>query len=205
MTAEPKRAPKLPPRFVVRTAWVIHRLLYRLTPGRYGLGPAKPGKWGTMRLTPWAAARGGARRHPRLLRGWPEPGHAGDERLGGGEPAWWLNLQANPMRFWTCRIDRLPSVVGRPPATSERASGHGGATMATTSMATPRGARPRRRSSSWSPGIGTLARSTRPGWGPPGGARCCRPDRRTSRTTRSRRASGPAPASARSAPSGRCR
>ena len=44
------RSPYLPPRWFVRTAWVLHRALYRVTGGRRGLWPPAPGKWGTMRL-----------------------------------------------------------------------------------------------------------------------------------------------------------
>ncbi|MFY1632943.1 nitroreductase/quinone reductase family protein [Solwaraspora sp. WMMB335] len=40
--------------------------------------------------------RSAAQRHARVLRGWAEPDRIGDERLGEGEPAWWLNLQAHP-------------------------------------------------------------------------------------------------------------
>ena len=43
-----------------------------------------------------APHRPGARRDPGLLRGRPEPGDHGDERLVDGEPAWWLNLLAQP-------------------------------------------------------------------------------------------------------------
>ena len=45
-----RKSPSLPPRWIVRAAWGVHRAIYRLTPGRFGLWPAKPGKWGTMRL-----------------------------------------------------------------------------------------------------------------------------------------------------------
>jgi hypothetical protein len=47
----PKRSPRLPPRWVVVAAWVIHRAIYRLSRGRKGLWPPKPNRWGTMRLT----------------------------------------------------------------------------------------------------------------------------------------------------------
>jgi hypothetical protein len=33
-----ERAPRLPPRWLVRSAWVAHRALYRTTGGRIGLG-----------------------------------------------------------------------------------------------------------------------------------------------------------------------
>ena len=44
-----KRA-SLPPRWFIRAAWVVHRGIFRLTGGRLGLRPAKPGTWGMMRL-----------------------------------------------------------------------------------------------------------------------------------------------------------
>jgi deazaflavin-dependent oxidoreductase (nitroreductase family) len=97
MTATPTRKPRLPPRWFVRVAWVVHRAIHRLTGGRRGLWPARPGKWGTMRLTT-IGRKSGQERHailgyyedgPNLvtlaMNGWAAP-----------EPAWWLNLQANP-------------------------------------------------------------------------------------------------------------
>jgi len=76
---------------------VIHRAIYRLTPGRFGLWGPKERKWGTLRLTT-IGRRSGARRQailgyyedgPNLvtlaMNGWAAP-----------EPAWWLNLQATP-------------------------------------------------------------------------------------------------------------
>ena len=43
-----------------------------------------------------AADRTTAQRDPGIYRGWAEPRRHGDERLGEGEPSWWLNLQAHP-------------------------------------------------------------------------------------------------------------
>jgi deazaflavin-dependent oxidoreductase (nitroreductase family) len=90
-------SPRMPPRWFVRTAWVLHRALYRGTGGRRGLWAPKPGKWGTMRLVT-VGRRSGKEREaivayfedgPNLvtmaMNGWAE-----------GEPAWWLNLQAQP-------------------------------------------------------------------------------------------------------------
>jgi deazaflavin-dependent oxidoreductase (nitroreductase family) len=97
MSAANEKRPFLPPRWFVRAAWVIHRAIYRFTGGRMGLWEAKPGKWGTMRLTT-VGRRSGKKRQailgyyedgPNLItlamNGWAEP-----------EPAWWLNLQARP-------------------------------------------------------------------------------------------------------------
>jgi deazaflavin-dependent oxidoreductase (nitroreductase family) len=93
----PKRSARLPPRWVVVSAWVIHRAIHRLSRGRMGLWPPKPNRWGAMRLTT-VGRRSGKERSvilgyyedgPNLvtmaMNGWSE-----------GEPAWWLNLQAHP-------------------------------------------------------------------------------------------------------------
>jgi deazaflavin-dependent oxidoreductase (nitroreductase family) len=96
MATTPKAA-RLPPRWFVRVAWVVHRAMHRITGGRRGLWTATPGKWGTMRLTT-VGRRSGKERSailgyfedgPNLvtlaMNGWASP-----------EPAWWLNLQAQP-------------------------------------------------------------------------------------------------------------
>jgi deazaflavin-dependent oxidoreductase (nitroreductase family) len=90
-------AARVPPRWFVRTFWLAHRSVYRLTRGRLGLWRPKPNGWGAMRLTT-VGRRSGRERSvmvgyfedgPNLvtmaMNGWSE-----------GEPAWWLNLQAHP-------------------------------------------------------------------------------------------------------------
>ena len=49
-TTNPKSQAKLPPRWVIRAAWVVHRAIYSLTGGRFGLRPASEKAWGMMRL-----------------------------------------------------------------------------------------------------------------------------------------------------------
>lgn len=98
MTAERERTATLPPRLIIRTAWVVHRALYRFSRGRVGLRPPEPGaKFGMMRLRtvgrrsgePRVAIVGYLEDGPNLvtlaMNGWAE-----------AEPAWWLNLQAQP-------------------------------------------------------------------------------------------------------------
>jgi deazaflavin-dependent oxidoreductase (nitroreductase family) len=98
MTAAQELAPRLPPRWFVRTAWVLHRAMYRFTGGRRGLWrPKAGGRFGTMRLTtlgrrsgqPRVAIVGYYEDGPNLvtlaMNGWADAG-----------PAWWLNLQAQP-------------------------------------------------------------------------------------------------------------
>ena len=88
---------RLPPRWFIRIAWAVHRAITRLTGGRRGLWLVKPGRWGTMRLTTVGRKTGKTRSAivayyedgPNLvtmaMNGWDAP-----------EPAWWLNLQAQP-------------------------------------------------------------------------------------------------------------
>ena len=91
------KPPRMPPRWFVRTAWAFHRGYYRVTGGRRGLWAAKPGKWGTMRLKTIGRKSGVER---VAILGYFEDG---DDLVtlamngwGEGEPAWWLNLQAQP-------------------------------------------------------------------------------------------------------------
>jgi len=92
-----KREPKVPPRWLIRTIWTIHRRICRLTGNRLGLWRPRPGRWGAMRLTTLGRRSGISRSvivayyedGPNLvtiaMNGW-----------GEGEPAWWLNLRAHP-------------------------------------------------------------------------------------------------------------
>ena len=97
MSEPSKKSPFLPPRWVVRVAWVAHRSIYRITGGRLGLGKATATNWGTMRLRTIGRRSGvertailgyfedGANLVTMAMNGWADP-----------EPAWWLNLQAHP-------------------------------------------------------------------------------------------------------------
>jgi len=95
---EHKQTVRTLPRFVLRTFWLLHRALYRFSGGRVGLSrPETGGKFGMMRLTT-VGRRSGEQRvamvgyyedGPNLvtlaMNGWAD-----------AEPAWWLNLQAQP-------------------------------------------------------------------------------------------------------------
>lgn len=94
--ATQKDPPKVP-RWIVRTIWILHRSLFRVTRGRIGLRPATSSQWGMLRLRTIGRQTG----KPRIaivgyledglnlvtpaMNGWAQP-----------EPAWWLNLQAHP-------------------------------------------------------------------------------------------------------------
>lgn len=95
--ASNERAAGVPPRWFIRTAWVVHRAVYRLSGGRLGLRRPRPGAFGLLRLQTVGRHTG----EPRIailayyadgddlvlmaMNGW-----------GDAEPAWWLNLQARP-------------------------------------------------------------------------------------------------------------
>ncbi len=120
MTVVQQREARLPPRWVVRSAWYLHRALYRVTGGRLGLRRARADQWGMMRLTT-LGRRSGQPRSVMLgyfedgpnvvtlaMNGWADP-----------EPAWWLNLQAHPEA--TLQLSgRTIRVIGRKAEGSER-------------------------------------------------------------------------------------
>src|SRR6478752_1991832 len=95
-TGSAKAAPNVP-RWLVRTIWTVHRAAYRLTGGRFGLRTANDHRWGMLRLTTVGRRTGrervaivgfisdGANVVTPAMNGWADP-----------EPAWWLNLQAQP-------------------------------------------------------------------------------------------------------------
>ena len=91
-------SPWLPPRWFIRGAWKGHRAIHRFTGGRRGLAVPKPGgQFGYLRLMTVGRRSGKSRAAiigyiedgPNLvtlaMNGWASP-----------EPAWWLNLQAQP-------------------------------------------------------------------------------------------------------------
>lgn len=97
MTAKPEKPASVPPRWVVKSAWVVHRAIYRLSFGRLGLWPPKPNRWGTMKLT--TVGRRSGRERVAILGYYEDGPNLVTMAMNGwsdGEPAWWLNLQAQP-------------------------------------------------------------------------------------------------------------
>ena len=96
-TATADKRKRLPPRWFIRVAWAVHRAIHRLTGGRRGLWPARPGRWGTMQLTTVGRKTGKTR---SAILGYYEDGPnlvtMAMNGWGAPEPAWWLNLQAQP-------------------------------------------------------------------------------------------------------------
>jgi deazaflavin-dependent oxidoreductase (nitroreductase family) len=102
-----QRKPRLPPRWFVVTAWPVHRGIYRMTRGRKGLWAPRPGKWGALRLTTTGRRTG----QPRnviigYFEGGPNLVSMAMNGWGAGEPAWWLDLQANPEAVADLRGER---------------------------------------------------------------------------------------------------
>ncbi len=96
-TTTSTKPPFLPPRWVIRSAWRIHRALYRLSGKRFGLRLPTSDQGGLMHVTTLGRSSGLPREvmlayiedGPNLvtmaMNGW-----------GEGEPAWWRNLQSSP-------------------------------------------------------------------------------------------------------------
>ena len=120
MTEHQKQA-WVPPRWFVRLAWKTHRGIYRISGGRLGLWRPKTGKWGTARLTTIGRRSGQER---SVMIGYFEDGsNVVTMAMNGwsdGEPAWWLNLQANPIADVEL-ADGPHSVKGRAAVGDERA------------------------------------------------------------------------------------
>lgn len=116
-----QKAPPNVPRWLVRTIWIAHRGLYRVTRGRIGLRPATSSQWGMLRLRTVGRQTGKARvaivgyieDGPNLvtpaMNGWAAP-----------EPAWWLNLQADPEATVEL-LDGSRKVIARAAIGEERA------------------------------------------------------------------------------------
>jgi F420H(2)-dependent quinone reductase len=97
MSGSSKKSPFLPPRWFIRLFWVVQRAVYSVTRGRLGLRTATADHPGMMRLRTVGRRTGEERTAilayfedgPDLvtmaMNGWADP-----------EPAWWLNLQAQP-------------------------------------------------------------------------------------------------------------
>ncbi|MDH3189401.1 MAG: nitroreductase family deazaflavin-dependent oxidoreductase [Acidimicrobiia bacterium] len=92
---EPKKVPI--PRWTVKLFWRMHRMVYRLSRGRFGLRTPTTDQYGMMQLRTVGRKSGEERRVILAyfedgadlivipMNGWADP-----------EPAWWLNLQAQP-------------------------------------------------------------------------------------------------------------
>jgi F420H(2)-dependent quinone reductase len=97
VTEATAKQPVIVSRWIVRTIWIAHRAVYRVTGGRFGLRTSTESRWGMLRLRTVGRKTGqeriaivgyiedGLNVIIPAMNGWADP-----------EPAWWLNLQANP-------------------------------------------------------------------------------------------------------------
>jgi deazaflavin-dependent oxidoreductase (nitroreductase family) len=119
-TTTAKPGGRLPPRFVIRAAWAIHRGLYRLLGQRRALRPVTDKTWGMMRLH--TTGRKSGKRRAAIL-GYYEDGPnlvtMAMNGWGAPEPAWWLNLQEHPETTLDLH-DRTLRVRGRAATPEER-------------------------------------------------------------------------------------
>ena len=115
------KAPWLPPRWVITLAWKAHRGLLGVSGGRLGLSEPKGDAYGLAQLAT-TGRRSGSQRSVVIgyfvdgqnivtmaMNGW-----------GPAEPAWWLNLQAEPNAVLTTRGGVI-EVTGRAATGEERA------------------------------------------------------------------------------------
>jgi deazaflavin-dependent oxidoreductase (nitroreductase family) len=97
MSDAESRSPKMPPPWFVHAAWRVHRLLHRISGGRFLWTPANKRGWGAMRLTTTGHRSG---RERTVIVGYLDDGpdlvvmamNGWDE----GHPAWWRNLESTP-------------------------------------------------------------------------------------------------------------
>ena len=117
---ESLKSPSLPPPWFIRFFWAFHRAMYRITGGRLGLWKPKPGKWGTMRLT--TVGRKTGKERIAILGYFEEGQNLVTMAMNGwmeAEPAWWLNLQSNPVTHVETK-DGTRKVRGRAAVGDER-------------------------------------------------------------------------------------
>jgi deazaflavin-dependent oxidoreductase (nitroreductase family) len=105
----PSKKVRRPPKWFARTAWYIHRGLFRVTRGKIGLWRPKPGRWGALRLTAIGRRSGKER---SVILGYFEAAPAmvtmAMNGWADGEPLWWLNLQAQPEARVEIKGDAFP-------------------------------------------------------------------------------------------------
>jgi deazaflavin-dependent oxidoreductase (nitroreductase family) len=116
-----RRRAFLPPRWFIVLFWRVHRRRVRRSGGRKGLWLPRPGKWGALRLTTTGRHSG----EPRsVVLGYVEDGpnlvSMAMNGWGAAEPAWWLNLRADPQAVVDLAGGEQRAVTGRAAVGDER-------------------------------------------------------------------------------------
>ena len=97
MVQEAKTRLSLPPRWLIRIAWMAHRFVYRVTGGQRGLRSPSGATYRLLRLDTVGARTG--KRRTAILGYWEDGPNLYTLAMNGWgdpEPNWWLNLQARP-------------------------------------------------------------------------------------------------------------
>jgi len=114
------RPARVPPRWVVRAAWAIHRAIYRISGGTRGLTRPRPGHYGMLRLRT-TGARSGVER--AVIVAYYLDGDAYVTVAMNGwaaeHPAWLHNLRAHPDAVIDT-VDGSRKVVARETGGAER-------------------------------------------------------------------------------------
>lgn len=111
----------LPPRWFIRAFWVGQRAVYSATGGRLGLRTATPARWGMLRLH--TVGRRSGEERVAILGFFEDGGDFVTMAMNGwadAEPAWWLNLQAQPDAVVDLPGGRRVAVRGRVAGPDER-------------------------------------------------------------------------------------
>ena len=108
MNTAADRSPRHPPPWFVHTAWRVHRLLYRISGGRFLWTTSNKRGWGALRLTTIGRKSGQER---SVIIGYIEEGPSlvaiAMNGWDDGHPSWWLNLEAHP--------DAVAQLTGKQP------------------------------------------------------------------------------------------
>lgn len=111
----------IPPRWVFRIGWAFHKALFAASGGRLGTERARDGKPGTLFLQSTGRKSGQVRRNALFyLDDRPNLVVIASNAGADIDPAWWLNLQAQPDAEVELGVDRRP-VRARAATADERA------------------------------------------------------------------------------------
>lgn len=121
MGTEVNQPPKLPPAWFKHFFWRVHRVLNKVSGGRFLWTPSNKRGWGALRLTTIGRRSG---RERSVIVGYLEDGpdlllmamNGWDE----GHPAWWLNLEATPDAVVRLKGERPRPVHARATEGEER-------------------------------------------------------------------------------------
>ena len=119
--AESTRPAKLPPAWFKHAFWRVHRVLNKISGGRFLWTPSSKRGWGALRLTTVGRKSGQER---SVIVGYIEDGpnlvvlamNGWDE----GHPSWWLNLEAHPDAVVRLAGRQARPVHARPAVGEER-------------------------------------------------------------------------------------